>query len=285
MKNLVRFAVAGLLVTGYQTVQAQALPSSDASDLWLFVSDQAAGTTFAEDTGIPISSLLPTGSLTAGSVLSTAISANINLPASTALSTYISTNGAANLEWGIEAFNMPGTATGTGFKKAGGLVGLTDNDVSQETNTSNLQLANLESWAQGFQGDITYLAATYTAGGTSYKFSNGSAGGNVWGSTGPGNQGGSTNIYGNGPDQSGIGLGTSEVFYGLTGNGNTGQVQSYILSTGLELSANGTLETAGGGGTTVPIPAALWLFGSGLLGLAGVGRRRGGGAVVTAAAA
>ena len=44
-------------------------------------------------------------------------------------------------------------------------------------------------------------------------------------------------------------------------------VQSYTLST------TGVL-TASGGGTTVPVPGAVWLLGSGLLGLVGVSRRR-----------
>jgi hypothetical protein len=35
--------------------------------------------------------------------------------------------------------------------------------------------------------------------------------------------------------------------------------------------ADGTLEAVGG---AVPLPGAVWLLGSGLLGLAGIGRRR-----------
>jgi hypothetical protein len=272
MKNLVRFAVAGVLFAGFQTVQAQALPSSDASDLWLFVSDQSAGTTFAEDTGISVASLLPSGSLVSGATLSTAIADSINLGPSSALAAYIAANGASNLEWGIEGVNFNGS-TATKPQKAGSIVGITDNPASQEFNTSQLIDSALQTWANGYQSDTQYVDGTYVAGGQTYKFSAGSTAGNVWGSTGPGGQAGSTNLYGQGPDQSGIGLGTSAVFYGLTGNNGTGQVQSYILASQLELTATGTLETVATT-TAVPLPAAAWLIGSGLLGLAGVGRRR-----------
>lgn len=288
MKNLVRFAVAGALLAGYTVAQAQpALPSSDNADLWLFVSDQSASTTFAEDTGISIASLMPTSSLVSGADLSTAISDSVNLAANSALSNYITSNGASNLEWAVEAVQFPGNPNGTGYKKAGGDIGIFSTSNASDPgglNTAALQLGNMESWAAGFNGDVTYLAQTYTAGGKSYAFSSGANVGNVWGSTGPSLTGGSTNLYGNGPDQSGVGLGSSSILYGLTGNGGTGQLQSYVLSSQLELTDSGLLETVSGTGTSpVPLPPAVWLFASGLLGLAGVGRRRSGAAGTAAA--
>ena len=51
MKNLVRFAVAGAMLAGFATAQAQSLPSTGSSDLWLFVADTSTGTTYAEDLG------------------------------------------------------------------------------------------------------------------------------------------------------------------------------------------------------------------------------------------
>jgi hypothetical protein len=48
-----------------------------------------------------------------------------------------------------------------------------------------------------------------------------------------------------------------------------------VLGDNLTLSASGLLSVAAGSVTPpVPLPAAVWLFGSGLLGLLGVGRRR-----------
>ncbi len=280
MKNLVRIAVAGILVAGYHTAMAQQAtapatqPSSDSADLWLFVSDQSNGTTFAEDTGIAINSIMPaqgSSSYVSGAdLLSGVFTANINEAADSALSSYISTNGASNLEWAIEAVQYDGP-TQAGYKKPGGIIGITDNNLNGSLTAQ--MLAGTETiWGSGFQGDVTYLTQTYTPGGTVYSFSSGSTAGNVWG-TGTGNIAGSTDLYGQGADTSGIGLGTSAVLYGVTGNNGTGQVQSYILGN-LELTADGTLKTL----SAVPLPAAVWLFASGLLGLAGVGRRRAGAA-------
>jgi hypothetical protein len=61
--------------------------------------------------------------------------------------------------------------------------------------------------------------------------------------------------------------------FGLTGNAGTGQVQSYILGSA-SLGTNGTLTFTGNSTSPVPLPAAVWLFGSGLMGLVGVSRRR-----------
>jgi len=277
MKNLIRFGVAGALMAGYVTAQAQVpLPSSGNSDLWLFVSDQKAGTTFAEDTGMSISSLVPKASLAAGgstppaAVLATTIQANFTLNPTTALSGYITAAGTDTLTWAVEALQMPGSPTGAGSRQPGGIIGITDNPASQATNTSNMALSpNVQNWASGFQQDVAYLAASYVAGGKSYAFTAGSTTGQVWGGTGAGNQAGSTDLYGQGPDTAGIGLGQAVNLYALTGNGNLLQAQSYLLGNNLTLSSNGTLSVG-----AVPLPAAVWLFGSGLLGLIGVGRRR-----------
>lgn len=280
MKNLVRFAVAGALMAGYATAQAQVnLPSTDNSDLWLFVSDTAASTTFAVDTGITINSLLPSGSLAATSttgsnaILSNSIADSVSFTSS-AVASYISTavtaGHSSSLEWGVEAIQYtPNASTGAPAKAAqpGSIKGVMDNVASQESNTSNMVLTNLTSWVNGFEGDTTYLAPTYTAGGKVYAWSAGSTAGNVWGSSG-GSLAGSTSLYGQGPDQAGVNIGGSTVLYGLTGAGNSGQVQSYVLTSDLTLNSAGTLSSP------VPLPAAVWLFGSGLLGLVGVGRRR-----------
>jgi hypothetical protein len=68
------------------------------------------------------------------------------------------------------------------------------------------------------------------------------------------------------------GLGNAWNLYGVTGT-TTGNVALSILGTAT-LSANGVTFAATSSGTPVPLPAAIWLLGSGLLGLAGVGRRK-----------
>jgi hypothetical protein len=91
----------------------------------------------------------------------------------------------------------------------------------------------------------------------------------VWGAAQGAAGAGSTNLYGQGADSAGVGLGQSATLYGATANGGTGILQTYNFGS-IEVTSNGTLEAV----TAVPLPAAVWLFGSGLLGLAGIGRRR-----------
>jgi hypothetical protein len=68
------------------------------------------------------------------------------------------------------------------------------------------------------------------------------------------------------------GLGTAWNLYGVTGT-TTGPVALSLLGTAT-LTASGVTFAATTSGTPVPLPAAIWLLGSGLLGLAGVGRRK-----------
>lgn len=275
MKTLIRFAVAGALMAGFATAQAQNLPSSGNSDLWVFVSDATAKTTFAEDTGLSLSSLLPTNKLVSGANLNTSIAANFSVAATSTLTSYINAANSAGhtLTWAVYGAQFPGSVSGSGFKKPGGFISIFDDLGSVGSNIAQGLLSpTLQTIGSGIESDLTYLKASYTAGGKVYSWSAGSTGGNVWGA-GVGGNGGSTDLFGQEFDQGGIALGVTNTLYGLTGNGSPGQVQSYILGTDITVAADGTLKV-GGTTPTVPLPAAVWLFGSGLLGLFGVGRRR-----------
>jgi hypothetical protein len=278
MKNSVRFVVAGLLLAGFATAQAQVkTPESGSSDLWVFVSNQAAHTSFAEDTGIALSSLMPSGQLAASgstTVLSTAISANFTVGATQALTNYIAAANAAGqtLEWGVLGAQFPTSTATANIKAPGADLTVFDAAASAGANIgNNYGLSTIATIGSAFDNDVKYLAPTYTAGGSSYAFSAGNSQTNVWGAGGDTANGGSTNLYNQNPAQDNVGLDSSVSLYGLTGNGDKTSVQSYILGTNLTLSSAGVLSI---GSSPVPLPAAVWLFGSGLLGLIGVGRRK-----------
>jgi hypothetical protein len=290
MKTLLRFAVAGAMVASTAAQAQPALPSSNASDLWLFVADPAGRDSFALDTGISIASLMPKASLapasgttTPNAILSTAIddtalinAAGINATNDPSLSAFIA-NAKGPLEWGVLGMNYASIA----LKFPGNVVAIFDEAGGVLGGISSTNFVALDSGPmQTFNADVAYLAPTYTIGGTVYQWSAGSLAGQVWGGAviGVTAGAGSTNVYGLEPDQTlqpgfqllpfNVGGGIATL-YGITGNGNTGPVQSYVLAT-LELNSNGTLVAA----PPVPLPAAVWLFGSGLLGLLGAGRRR-----------
>ena len=126
MKNVIRFAVAGALMAGYATAQAQALPSSGSADLWLFVSDQTAQTTFAEDTGESLSSLLST--TVASAKLSTVNSDNFTVAESSALAAYIAAANTAGhtLEWAVSGVQYQGTTGNSVNTTPGQMIGVFD---------------------------------------------------------------------------------------------------------------------------------------------------------------
>jgi hypothetical protein len=65
-------------------------------------------------------------------------------------------------------------------------------------------------------------------------------------------------------------LGQDSNLYAMTGNSSPTAAGQVYSGAEVTMLANGTLETV----SAVPLPAAVWLLGSGLLGLAGIGRRR-----------
>jgi hypothetical protein len=279
MKSLVRFAVAGAMLAGFATAQAQSLPITGSSDLWLFVADTSTGTTFAEDLGgtAAVNTLLPTSSLLPASTdfssntpATLSSSASLNIAASSALSTFLASTGSDNVEWAVEGAQYLSTTNKNAAKEApGGIVVLASVPQVQGPQLAQDGFSQIQTIASSFNADLTYVNGS----GIALKWSaSGSPVVNVWGASLA--NGGSTNLYGQGPDQSGIGLGQSTSLFGITGNGGTGQLQTYDLGDTLTLSQNGTLTLTGSGTSPVPLPAAVWLFGSGLLGLLGVGRRR-----------
>jgi hypothetical protein len=282
MKNFVRLAVAGAIAASYSVGAFAQLgpaipntPDTGTADLWVFVSDPGAQDSFAVDTGISLSSLQP-GSYTTGAKLVNDSNGGFSV-SSAALASFISgSTDASALTYGLEGVQYKNGNFANAAAEAPGadIAAFSAAKTTGAGLVTNMNFTNMKIVAPGFNGDITYLLNSspngYSQGGSVFNWSDGSSGGNVWGA-GAGNTGGSTNLYGQGPTQSGLALGTAANLYDLTGNGTTSNLQSYLLGT-VTVSANGTISNVAP--APVPLPAAVWLFGSGLLGLFGVGRRR-----------
>jgi hypothetical protein len=87
----------------------------------------------------------------------------------------------------------------------------------------------------------------------------------------------SIDYYGAYANQAGLLLSQSSSLYAITQQSGQTNGTSFNLGTAMLTGSGATLDlvfTGNGGSTPVPLPAAVWLLGSGLLGLAGVGRRR-----------
>ena len=275
MNLILKSAIGATLALAAAGANALGIPASNSSDLVLVV--QNLGTpanVYIFDTGISIAQAFGTGANVSNAVLnSTAYSGlNTTIAASATLQAFLSANPAAGDGWALEAGQYSGTTTNANpltaaTKNPGKAYGVFTSSVVNGGAVQNATLANFQNFLGGMQLDLVaptdglglkpLLTATEATTGASYTL-----------------DAPSKYLLVGGADQASLGTGATTL-YGLTGNGGTGVVQSYTLGTAT-LSANGTLVLTGNGTTPppVPLPPAVWLFGSGLLGLVGVSRRR-----------
>jgi hypothetical protein len=259
MSKLISVSVAGALALGAVAAHASiAAPSSGASDAILFAEViNAAGTaavaSYAGDTGVSINAIVAglSGSTTVlGSdaklqALFTADAAGDTIDFAVLGGQWSSISGTPGVMKFLSTTlnnsttSLAGATTGTLTKFAG-----LNTDVS--TINSNSGGAN------SVEGNIPATSGVWDITNT-----NGTA---YW-------DGGSVTNYN--------ALGTTANLYYVTGKGATPPTKvSYTLEATASLSSNGLTLTGTGGTPPVPLPAAVWLLGSGLLGLAGVARRK-----------
>jgi hypothetical protein len=274
MNTIVKSAIAGALALGASGAYAAGvgLPSTNNSDVFLYVDAlTSTGTStgvYAVDTGISLSSLLP-GTFVSGAANNTKFSAPGTTITTAGLNAFLASHSSNTIEWTVEGgqFNLHATSTtasnadSTNTQRPGdALVAFTSKALTGAYPAASSAVAgNLANFLNKLGGDLG------TTGGLSGLTSASETTGTE--------TTGATSKYGffGGSDLSATGT-TPVKFFGFTGNGGSGTVQSYLL--GSATFNNGTLTIAGNPASAVPLPAAVWLFGSGLLGLVGVSRRR-----------
>jgi hypothetical protein len=227
---------------------------------------------------VDVHSVLPQSTITANQPYTGPVTLGYqlaNLAPDANLTSFLAGNNAASLgthagdsfTWAIE-----GGANGVG-RAPGAFTYVTSTsiDLSVGSTHTNSQLQTLYS---GLTSTLNFVNGQIGSGVTFDKTSTPAGADGSWGT-----ELGSDNWYGAGPSTAGVAIGSTQNFYALTtgGGGSSTLAQVYILNS-LTLSADGTLSAAGGT-APVPLPAAVWLLGSGLLGLFGVGRRRSAAAV------
>jgi hypothetical protein len=273
MNTLVKAAIAGALSLSATTAFANiSAPWTNTSDLVLVVENATTHNAYALDLGVTIDQLMPTSSLVANATLSTSIQTNINqtILASATLQSFLAANPASGDLWTLEGGQYNGggvniaSASNTRPAAAAKMVITSNIGTTNNQTVSGKQAANLAAFENGLQTDIHAptnppgLQGLETATETSSASTTAAAEGRY--------------SFLTANDFSSLGSSTTQLF-GFTGNNTSGILQSYILGTA-SLSTAGTLTFSTGTAPTVPLPAAVWLFGSGLLGLFGVSRRR-----------
>lgn len=268
MNSIVKISVAGALAVGGLSVANASIsaPSSGSSDLILFAevlnSSNTVVASFAGDTGISVATAA--AGLTGSTTL---FAGNSNLQK------LINADATGDtLYWAVEGGAWTGSNTNANFNAPGNAKFITtvvgDNASGD---IGPLTTGNLEQWI-GLSGTVSSLN-TNLAGASTVEAST-AAGGGIWDENTPS---GISGWFSNGPVTGNSSIGTANHLYYVTGAGNkpagTDPVTYVSIGTGTFNAANDSFVLAGAS-SAVPLPPAVWLLGSGLLGLAGIARRK-----------
>jgi hypothetical protein len=267
MNTIARISVAGALALGGVAANASiSQPSTGASDLILFaeVVNSTTGAevaSYAGDTSV----LAPAynGTLTNG----------VSNVGDTALAALFAADGAGDeIVYSVQGGYVTSTATGKQGKVAGVANFATTSANPSTTGLGGTVGGSMPNFAAILSNTISTLNVNF-AGAKSVEGTNPTTSG-VWdvnATTGisfwAGFGGPTAVTYGSGP----------QTLYSVTANvSSTANVLENTLGT-VNLTAAGLVFAASGGSgppPTVPLPPAVWLLGSGLLGLAGIARRK-----------
>ena len=257
MNTTIKLGIASALSLGAFGAHAQVAGNgTGASTVILFAevvsSTGAAVASYAENTGVSVTS--------AYNGLTKFIGADANFSALLAADVTGDT-----LFWGVEGGQYTGANTLATQVKAGNTMNVTT--AANPTQIPTIGSSSLVNQNNTLSNAITALNSNMGTNASIEGASPSTAG--IWDETG------GAQIYnwaGAGPGSNISGFSTTAL-YDMTGTGSSGSKLKLVTNTNVTLSAAGLQFTATNT-APVPLPAAVWLLGGGLLGLAGVGRRK-----------
>jgi len=266
MNSIAKVSAAGALALGFGVAHATINYPESNPDVLLFAEVLNGSTvvgSYAGDSGVAFTSTIATG--TVGS-LSTATDPNLSKLLSLA-------TGGDTIEWAVEGGKVTSSGIWTSTDQYLTTIGGSGSVAQLSSRTGG----NTTYWSEGLKNtietiDFNNLSSTAATS----VFSTSISKGGIWDASQATGLTNLVNWFGQGTDTAQTGLGSTTLYKVTEGAATTSAVQVASLGT-VTLSSSGlsfAASTGGGGGTTVPLPAAVWLLGSGLLGLAGVGRRK-----------
>jgi hypothetical protein len=269
MNTTIKLSVATALAFGAVAAHASiAVPSGGSSDAILFAEVlNSSGTvvaSYAGDTGVSLSTLAAGLS---GTQVVLGGTANLN-------ALFAADVSGDTLEWAIQGGQYSGASSTVNFGTKGNAQFITTTAGNATTQLAGDNTGNFAKWAQlsvdvaaingNINGPATSIEGTSAAGAGVWDVVSANAGSIV-----------TENWYKNGPSSTANLLGGTENLYYVTGNGTASTAKVSFTNVGTaSLSASGLTLTGTSSPPPVPLPPAVWLLGSGLLGLAGVARRK-----------
>ena len=235
----------------------------------MLVKDTKTTAFYVEDLGVLTSSLRDPSVIASdpgyNTDFSPATTGPLNQPASIArtsanLAAFFSARSGDTFTWSILGADSSGGSLDAGSQS----IALTStlNHLTVSPNWQSGDVANSAASIVSFFSDDL----------NTHTFSNGVSTASGWGD---GAQGGQAPVtYNTAAQANGAAVGTAQTLYLISTYGAGSSANVYAASATLSLGLDGKLTINGGVTPTVPLPAAFWLFGSGLLGLVGVGRRK-----------
>jgi hypothetical protein len=294
MKKLLTTAIGTAIVAASGSAYAQmADVDSGSSDVVLWVTGTNSGgttATYAVDTTLSVASVLPSSELVANASLVPLTGPNQSFSTlgsssnAGSLASFMSTYD-TNVSWAVEGafYDNPGGTASNATTKAPGAAEAVFTSLNAATGSTSIT-ALTDGVFETLLGNYSGLGGTGSGAGNveslvslfSSAGANGAAKGaaSLWTSGDQEKWG----MWGNATATDAISsLGTAVTLYGITGNCGTGCTGSQNSGTTSQTYAIGTVSLSSAGVLTfapVPLPGAVWLLASGLLGLLGVSRRR-----------
>jgi hypothetical protein len=257
MNTTIKLAVAGTLALGGYAADAQiANPSTGSSTVLLFAevlsSSDSVIASYGANTGVSVASAY------AGTSTAT-FAATANLSA-----LFAADAAGDTLVWAVEGSSYTGSNNSTQYAPGKTMIVTTAGNPAQFPTRPTGSITGMNN---ALSNAISVLN-TNLAGGTDVE-GTATATAGVWDATS------NNNISDWGGIESAITTGTGTVsLYNVTGTGSLTSKLATVTNGSVTFTSAGLVFAPGGGTVTTPLPPAVWLLGSGLLGLAGVARRK-----------
>lgn len=271
MKTAIKLALIGAALAGGTAAQAATfnvpVTTAGGSDLELFVSDLSNNTYFAQDIGSQLDTIYSKAQVQAGGVSTVGTFTQISTPTSISgldanLAAFLgATKSTDNVVWTVMAGDRSSTAATLGAQRA------------LFTSTLDLSGVSTNAFTNANISTFTSKLNTFTNG-VNTLYAGGNTGSEGYAGTGTIGETNSAASWVSASFGNGASIGTAQMMYMFATNGAGNASASNVYVGGLiNIDSAGNITVTNPMSAT-PIPAAIWLLGSGLAGLVGIGRRR-----------